>query len=85
MGRRTGVRAGKLGVGDGVERYTGASCFIALEDHGEGFGSHPKCRLVDPAESSLGGVSGSVLEGVTSNVGVETGAHLLGSAGEVMA
>ena len=67
-----------------MEQYTETSCFITLKDHKENFSSHPKCRLINPAKSNLGKVSKSILEKITSNVKVKTGAHLWKSTGDVI-
>ena len=84
INRRTGIHAKKLGIEDRMEQYTETSCFITLKDHKENFSSHPKCRLINPAKSNLGKVSKSILEKITSNVKVKTGAHLWKSTGDVI-
>ena len=84
INRRTGIHAKKLGIEDRMEQYTETSCFITLKDHKENFSSHPKCRLINPAKSNLGKVSKSILEKITSDVKVKTGAHLWKSTGEVL-
>ena len=46
--------------------------FIALKDHKENFENAPKCRLINPAKSTIGRVSNEILERVNNEMGKST-------------
>ena len=46
--------------------------FIALKDHKENFENAPKCRLINPAKSTIGRVSKEILERVNNEMGKST-------------
>ena len=42
--------------------------FISLKDHKADFENHPKCCLINPAKSSLGKVSKSILDNINNDM-----------------
>ena len=58
----------KLGIADRVEKYAEQNAFITLKDHKDNFQSSPKCRLINPAKSSIGAISKIHLDRVNSKL-----------------
>ena len=83
INRKANILAKKLKIDDYMERYTENSSFISLKDHKENFYSNPKCRLINPAKTSLGRVSKKILERIISEVKEKTTFNQWKSTAEV--
>ena len=58
----------ELGIEDRVEQYAQQPAFLTLKDHKDNFVNNPKCRLINPAKSSIGKVSKRHLDKINSQL-----------------
>ena len=64
-----------LEIDERVDVFSEAEPFITYKDHKEDFTQRPKCRLINPAKSSVGKISKRILERVNKKIREMTGAN----------
>ena len=64
--------ASKLNIQDRAMQLAKQQAFITLKDHKENFENSPKCRLLNPAKSTLGQVSKQILEKINEILKAKT-------------
>ena len=60
--------ATELGIQDRTTSFPMNQSFVTLKDHKENFENAPKCRLINPAKSTIGRVSKEILERVNNEL-----------------
>ena len=64
--------ASELKITNRIDPMNETPAFISLKDHKPDFENHPKCRLINPAKSSLGKVSKSILDNINNDIRRQT-------------
>ena len=64
--------ASELNITNRIDPMNETPAFISLKDHKADFENNPKCRLINPAKSSLGKVSKSILDNINKIIRQKT-------------
>ena len=71
VNKKAAAIAKKLGLEDRIEQFTTQDAFITVKDHKVSFPRKVECRLLNPANSSIGKIAKHILENLNDEIRVK--------------